>query len=316
MTWNLVRFTLVAAIALSHPELGSTQGKSPSWLDEPKPTSWNTSGAPIPAAPKLQGAVDPRCRDAARPAQLDEDKRLRDAGWNLVGAYQGGWQTLVSRGTAGYDGMCRPRQFQDFVFARGLFAGTLSPRPMESRMDGALNRVSLRSGRELIVEYARYAAADPLCCPSRTTSVVFEIASDPPIVRPVSASTSQLSAAAASQSTSLTGTSWHLVKFQGGDDTILTPDDRSKYTIDFAAGGRLTVRVDCNRGQGTWKSSGPNQIAFGPLALTRAQCPPGSLHDQIVKQWGNIRSYVIKDGHLFLSLMADGGIYEFQPVAK
>ncbi len=45
-------------------------------------------------------------------------------------------------------------------------------------------------------------------------------------------------------------------------------------------------------------------------------CPPGSLHDQIVKQWGNIRSYVMKDGHLFLSLMADGGIYEFEPATK
>jgi len=25
---------------------------------------------------------------------------------------------------------------------------------------------------------------------------------------------------------------------------------------------------------------------------------------------------MIKDGHLFLSLMADGGIYEFEPVMK
>jgi hypothetical protein len=25
---------------------------------------------------------------------------------------------------------------------------------------------------------------------------------------------------------------------------------------------------------------------------------------------------VIKDGHLFLSLMADGGIYEFEPIKK
>jgi len=40
----------------------------------------------------------------------------------------------------------------------------------------------------------------------------------------------------------------------------------------------------------------------------------GSLHDRIVKQWGYIRSYVMKDGHLFLSLMADGGIYEFEPI--
>jgi para-nitrobenzyl esterase len=107
----------------------------------------------------------------------------------------------------------------------------------------------------------------------------------------------------------LAGTSWQLVKFQRSDDTTRTPDDRAKYTIEFGAGGRLTARVDCNRGRGTWKSSGP-QIEFGPLALTHAKCPAGSLHDQIVKQWGNIRSYVIRDDHLFLALMADGGIYE------
>jgi para-nitrobenzyl esterase len=123
-------------------------------------------------------------------------------------------------------------------------------------------------------------------------------------------------ASTTSPSSGLTGPSWQLVKFQGGDDTTLTPDDRTKYTVEFAAGGQLTARIDCNRGRGTWKSTGSSQIAFGPLALTRAKCPPGSLHDQIVKQWGNIRSYVIKDGHLFLALMADGGIYEFEPTPR
>lgn len=114
----------------------------------------------------------------------------------------------------------------------------------------------------------------------------------------------------------LEGTSWRLVKFQGGDDTTLTPDDRAKYTIEFGAGGRLTARVDCNRGRGSWRSNGPHGLQFGPLALTRARCPEGSLHDHIVKQWPNIRSYVVRDGRLFLSLMADGGIYEFEPVQK
>jgi len=113
--------------------------------------------------------------------------------------------------------------------------------------------------------------------------------------------------------TGFAGTSWQLVKFQSSDDTTLTPDDRAKYTIEFAAGGQLIARIDCNRGHGTWKTTGPSHIKFGPLALTRAQCPPGSLHDHIVKQWGNIRSYVIRDGHLFLALLADGGIYEFEP---
>lgn len=111
----------------------------------------------------------------------------------------------------------------------------------------------------------------------------------------------------------LAGTSWQLVKFQGSDDSTLTPDDRAKYTITFEADGRMTARIDCNRGWGIWKSSGPNQIQFDPLAITRAKCPPGSLHDQIVRNWKFVRSYVLKDEHLFLSLMADGGIYEFEP---
>ena len=122
------------------------------------------------------------------------------------------------------------------------------------------------------------------------------------------AQTQPQSAAAA-----LGGTSWQLVKFQGGDGAVLTPDDRSKYTLAFAVDGVVNARIDCNRGRGGWKSSGPNQLEFGPMAITRAMCPAGSLHDQIVKQLPHVRSYVMKDGHLFLSLVADGGIYEFEP---
>ena len=117
-------------------------------------------------------------------------------------------------------------------------------------------------------------------------------------------------------SSGLAGTSWQLVKFESSDDTTLTPDDGGKYTIEFLAGDKLAVRIDCNRGTGTWKTGGPSQIQFGPLALTRAKCPPPSLHDQIVRQWVFITSYVLRDGHLFLALKADGGIYEFAPVAK
>jgi para-nitrobenzyl esterase len=120
--------------------------------------------------------------------------------------------------------------------------------------------------------------------------------------------------AAASADARLQGTAWRLVTFQGGDDRTLTPDDRSKYTIEFLASGQLAARVDCNRGRGTWKATAAGQLELGPLALTRAKCADGSLHDQIARQCTFIRSFVIKDGHLFLALMADGGIYEFEPV--
>jgi para-nitrobenzyl esterase len=113
----------------------------------------------------------------------------------------------------------------------------------------------------------------------------------------------------------LGGTSWQLVNFQGGDGTTLTPDDKGKYTLVFGSDGTLTARIDCNRGRGSWSSPAPGQVRLSLLALTRAMCPPGSLHDRIVQQWSYVRSYVVKDGHLYLSLMADGGTYELEPAA-
>jgi heat shock protein HslJ/membrane-bound inhibitor of C-type lysozyme len=119
--------------------------------------------------------------------------------------------------------------------------------------------------------------------------------------------------AAQTDAASLAGSSWQLVQFRGGDDKILTSQVRTSYTIEFGKDGTLAARIDCNRGHGTWKSAGPSQLTLGVMAITRAMCPPGSLHDRILKDWTYVRSYVIRNGHLFLSLMADGGIYEFEP---
>jgi heat shock protein HslJ len=111
----------------------------------------------------------------------------------------------------------------------------------------------------------------------------------------------------------LGGTSWQLVKFEGSDGKTLTPDAKTRYTIEFRSDGSVGVGIDCNRGHGTWKSPGNNQLEFGPLALTRAMCPSAPISDRLTKDWTYVRSYILKDGHLFLSLMADGGIYEFEP---
>lgn len=129
------------------------------------------------------------------------------------------------------------------------------------------------------------------------------------------AATAQITSAQAPEGSPLTGTAWQLVKFVGGDGATLTPADPSRYTLEFAANGRVSARVDCNRGSGTWQPAGPAGLRLGPMAMTRAMCPPGSLHDHVVKQLPNVRSYVLKDGRLFLSLIADGGTFEFAPRA-
>jgi hypothetical protein len=38
------------------------------------------------------------------------------------------------------------------------------------------------------------------------------------------------------------------------------------------------------------------------------------LHDRYLAQFPWVRSYVMKDGRLFLATMADGSIVEFEPV--
>src|SRR5262249_8754530 len=109
-------------------------------------------------------------------------------------------------------------------------------------------------------------------------------------------------------------TSWQVVKFQGGDGTVLTPDDKTKYTVAFTNNGDLSVRFDCNRGRGTWILNGPNEVRFGPLALTRVMCPPGSMHDPLVKQGREVGPCRGTGGGRFLSLGADSGTYELERV--
>jgi len=111
----------------------------------------------------------------------------------------------------------------------------------------------------------------------------------------------------------LEGSSWRLVQISMSDGVTRPAIERSRYTIGFGASDVLNVRFDCNRGSGSWKSSAPGAVEFGPLALTRAMCPVGSLHDELVRQWPHVRSYVVKEGRLYLSLMADGGTIEFEP---
>ena len=113
----------------------------------------------------------------------------------------------------------------------------------------------------------------------------------------------------------LAGTPWRLVEIASMDDQVYAPDDRSLYTLEFDADGSMRVRADCNRGTGSWTSESASQLQFGEIAATQAACPADSLHDRYMAQFPWVRSYVMKDGHLFLATMADGSIIEFEPMS-
>jgi heat shock protein HslJ len=125
-----------------------------------------------------------------------------------------------------------------------------------------------------------------------------------------------LAAGAAASPTPLAGTQWRLVEFQSMDDAKGTtrPSEGSLYTMWLHGDGTVTMQLNCNRATGSWSAAPGSDAAsgrfeFGPLAATRALCPPPSMDESIVAQSGFVRSYLLKDGRLYLSLMADGGIY-------
>lgn len=119
---------------------------------------------------------------------------------------------------------------------------------------------------------------------------------------------------------SLADTHWRLVQFQSMDDSIgtLTPEDPTRFTLNLRADGTVSLRLDCNRGNGTWSADAADDgksgsFTFGPLATTKALCPPPNLDERIARDAEFVRSFLLQDGQLHLSLMADGGIYSWQP---
>ena len=57
--------------------------------------------------------------------------------------------------------------------------------------------------------------------------------------------------------------------------------------------------------------SASGALEFAPIATTRMMCPSGSHDQKVMRDLPYVRSYLLKDGKLYLFLMADGGIYEF-----
>jgi hypothetical protein len=157
----------------------TTTGRVPaSWLDRPL-TNWNSVGQVVPRAPRPEeplDAVASRCR-LTKSGSTANERAVAAAGW--IPFRPGGKQLVrndveVVGGMAGADGMCRPNQYNVFVFVAGRYAGSVSPTVMTSRLDGASGAIVVMRDT-LTSEFLRYTDADPLCCPSSRVSASYRI---------------------------------------------------------------------------------------------------------------------------------------------
>lgn len=109
----------------------------------------------------------------------------------------------------------------------------------------------------------------------------------------------------------LTGVVWQWQELQGGDGSIVAPDDPGRYTVTFLPDNELAILADCNRAQGTYSVDGVSlSLTIG--GVTRAMCPAGSLMDPYLSDLDEASTYVFRDGNLYLALPMDAGIMTFE----
>jgi hypothetical protein len=158
--------------------IAQSDSPSTSWLDRP-PSSWNKSSGGFPRLPNPQPATNlDRCRESVREPDSPLERALTKRGWKLFGASQQFGITQLVMAASGFDGMCRPVGYQTFIYVEGRYTGTLSPVLMDSRTDGALIEARLTNANSITAEFTRYSQSDPLCCPSKTSSVTYAIRND------------------------------------------------------------------------------------------------------------------------------------------
>ena len=100
---------------------------------------------------------------------------------------------------------------------------------------------------------------------------------------------------------------WHWERFE---DTAELHDiivaDPHRYTLRLLPGGTFGVKADCNTGSGAYTLA-RSSITLKLRILTRAVCPPESLSNTFLTRLGEVVTYVLYEGKLFLNLKIDGG---------
>jgi len=187
--WSMRALVVTAALVLLAQSASAGSGD---WLDKPL-AGWNTAGDSVPKAPAPKGdsPTDPRCAGPLRQPSTPPERAVAAAGWSLFSKARVSGSAIALLAEASVDGMCRPWDYQAFVFVTRRYAGTLSPALMDSRTDGALSEVRLLSSTDLEVDFLRYTDTDALCCPSRLSTVRYRIEFGPtgPAVVPLSVHT-------------------------------------------------------------------------------------------------------------------------------
>jgi hypothetical protein len=189
---EMVKFALLLCGTLLFTASAVAQKAEDGWLDRPL-SNWNNPNRPIERAMPTGETIAEMAKRCDSPLRqsTEGERALANAGWLPFRPFD---RQILQRdveilgGMAEADGMCRPQEFNIFVFVKGELAGTLSPALMASRTDGAVGAIRLADDDTIAAEVVRYLEKDALCCPSSRVTVRYRIdrTAPRPVVVPVS----------------------------------------------------------------------------------------------------------------------------------
>ena len=159
---------------------------------------------------------------------------------------------------------------------------------------------------QIVLEAVTHGPNDPMCCPTQLVRNTYAM-KDGALVEiesEVLGSTEETSKPATPE---LVGQTWYWQKYVDNADLHnIVVGDPSKYSLEFLPDGTYQIQADCNRGSGEYIVDGSN-LTIKPGPLTRAACGPDSLDTKFLAKLGDVVTYVLKDGMLYLNLKMDAG---------
>ena len=83
-----------------------------------------------------------------------------------------------------------------------------------------------------------------------------------------------------------------------------------RYTLELQNGGKVVVRADCNRAQGSQKFDG-RALSIRLTSMSKATCASGSLSNRFVTLLEAAAAQRVRGDNLFIDLASEGGTMRF-----
>jgi heat shock protein HslJ len=175
-----------------------------------------------------------------------------------------------------------------------------------------LESITIEDGT-ITVKMVTHGPDDPMCCPTQEATKAYRLEGDELIEVESEAADTVEAAGETAAASELLGKVWAWQTYEDmAELNDITVPDPAKYTLEFQSDGTYSGVADCNLSSGGYTVNG-GQLVLQPGPTTLAECEPGSLYDEYLAKLGDVVSYVLADGKLYLNLKMDAGNMVFAP---